>query len=81
MSLTRYEGVMESVTYEVIRRREFKRHARQTLLRQGQSRFGPADAETRAAIEAIDDLDRLDQLLELDRMLRATSWDELLAMP
>ena len=72
---------MESVTYEVIRKREFKRHARQTLLRQGQSRFGPADAETRAAIEAIDDLDRLDQLLELDRMLKATSWDELLAMP
>jgi hypothetical protein len=79
--LTRYEGVMESVTYEVIRKREFKRHARQTLLRLGQSRFGPADAETRAAIEAIDDLDRLDQLLDLDRILRATSWDELLAMP
>jgi hypothetical protein len=77
--VTRYEGVMESVTYEVIRKREFKRHARQTLLRQGQSRLGPADAETRARIEAIDDLDRLDQLLDLDRMLRASSWDELLA--
>ncbi len=79
--LTRYGGVMESVTYEVIRKREFKRHARQTLLRLGQSRFGPAGAETRAAIEAIDDLDRLDQLLDLDRILKATSWDELLAMP
>lgn len=53
--------------------------ARKILLRQGGKRFGPPDARTREAIEAITDIDRLEQLTE--RLLDVSSWDELLATP
>jgi len=51
--------------------------ARDVLFRQGRIRFGRLDKSTRAAIEAIDDLDRLEQLSE--RLLTAASWADLLA--
>jgi len=51
--------------------------ARAVLFRLGRIRFGRLDKATRAAIEAIDDLDRLKQLSE--RLLTATSWADLLA--
>jgi hypothetical protein len=47
------------------------------ILRQGQSRFGPPDAQVLTAVEAIQDLERLEQLS--DRLLTAASWAELLA--
>lgn len=50
--------------------------ARKILLRQGTKRFGSPDARTRSAIEAIADVDRLEQLTE--RLLDVSSWDELL---
>jgi hypothetical protein len=52
--------------------------ARRLLLRQGTRRFGTPDAATIAAIEAIDDVDRLESLT--DRILDATAghWSELL---
>jgi len=52
---------------------------RRVLLRQGRARFGPPDAATSAAIEALDDPDRLEALA--DRLLDAsvTDWTELLA--
>jgi hypothetical protein len=46
------------------------------LLRLGRIRFGEPTEATRAAIKAIDDLRRL-QLLTL-RIVKATSWDDLL---
>jgi hypothetical protein len=46
------------------------------LLRLGRVRFGEPTESTRATIEAIDDLRRL-QLLTL-HILKATSWDDLL---
>jgi hypothetical protein len=51
--------------------------ARKLLIRMGRIRFGRLPRTTRATIEAIDDLDRLERLA--DRILTATSWDELLA--
>jgi hypothetical protein len=51
--------------------------AQRLILRLGQTRFGPPDAEDRAAIEAIQDVDRLEQLSE--RLLTVASWAELLA--
>jgi predicted transposase YdaD len=51
--------------------------ARKVLFRQGRIRFGRLDKPTRAAIEAIDDLDRLERLSE--RLLTAASWADLLA--
>jgi hypothetical protein len=65
----------ESTTYQAILADEAKR----IMLRQGTKRFGPPHARTRAAIEAITDVDRLEQLTE--RLLDVSSWDELLATP
>jgi hypothetical protein len=48
-----------------------------TIIRLGRMRYGRLPRATRAAIEAIDDLDRLRHLS--DRVLTATSWDDLLA--
>ena len=50
--------------------------ARTILLRLGEVRFGKPDKSIRAAIEAIDDLDRLEKLTE--RILSAKSWRELI---
>lgn len=52
------------------------REARRFLLRLAVRRFGPPNARARAALEAIDDPDRLEQLGE--RVLEVGGWDELL---
>jgi predicted transposase YdaD len=51
--------------------------ARSILIRQGRKRWGEPDERILAGIAAISDLDRL--ALLLDRILDASSWDELLA--
>ena len=51
--------------------------ARNAVLRLGKKRFGPAPAGVEAAIQAVTDRDRLEQIAE--RVLDATSWDDLLA--
>jgi hypothetical protein len=53
--------------------------AREILFRLGRLRFGRLDKATRSAIEAIDDLERLERLNE--RILTATNWRDLLAEP
>ena len=52
--------------------------ARRVLLRQGSLRFGAPDAAVVAAIEAIDDVDRLESLT--DRLVDAATgdWNDLL---
>lgn len=69
----------ESTTYQAIIAKGQAVEAIKILLRQGGKRFGPPDALTRATIEAIADIDRLEQLTE--RLLDVSSWDELLATP
>ena len=49
--------------------------AKRILLRQGRKRFGRAKVDIKARIEALSDLNRLEQLV--DRVLDATSWDDL----
>jgi hypothetical protein len=49
---------------------------RSTLLRQGRLRFGPPPESAQSAIQAIDNLGKLEQLTE--RLLTASSWQELL---
>jgi predicted transposase YdaD len=49
---------------------------RRALLRVGTARLGPPDDNIRSRIEAINDLDSLDRLM--DRMLTALNWTELL---
>ena len=53
--------------------------ARRFLRRQGTRRFGKPDAHIEAALDAIADLERLEQLSE--RVLEVTAWEELLAQP
>jgi predicted transposase YdaD len=74
------QGVLsmeESVTYQAILKRGGIAEARRTLLRIGTKRFGAPDADTQAAITALNDLNRLEELHE--RALDVSSWQELLA--
>jgi hypothetical protein len=76
------EGVQnmeESVTYQKILKKGRAEEAKRILKRQGSRRFGKSDAHIEAAIDAIADLDRLEQLS--DRVLEVTGWEELLAQP
>jgi predicted transposase YdaD len=80
------KNMQESATYQAILRRGRNegvvegriREAQRLLHRQGTKRFGEPDAGTAAALEAIQDIDRLETLCEriLDADLQ--SWDELL---
>ena len=71
----------ESVTFQAIleegeqtgRIKELHR----VILRLGRRRFGEADEATRQQIEAIRDIDRLEDLSE--QLVIVSSWDELMA--
>src|SRR5271157_140006 len=77
------QNMKESVTYQKIlregRAEGRAEEAKRILKRQGSKRFGKPDAHIEAAIDAITDLDRLEQLS--DRVLEVTGWEELLAQP
>jgi hypothetical protein len=49
------------------------------LTRQGTQKFGPPGSSITAALEAINDLARLERICE--RIFDATSWDDLMATP
>jgi hypothetical protein len=51
--------------------------AKRILHRFGESRLGPPDPASQAALEAVEDVERLEALL--DRVLSASSWEDLLA--
>jgi len=53
--------------------------ARKTLLLVGRSRLGEPEADVTAALQAIDDLEKLEQLIV--RVLEVNTWQELLGMP
>jgi hypothetical protein len=55
-------GMEESATYQAIVRRGRAEEARHLLLLQGEAKFGRPDAATRAAIEGIGELARLEEL-------------------
>lgn len=69
-------GMEESTTYQAIIKKGRLSEARQMLLRQGRKLFGPADDATEAALNAIEDVEVLEQLGE--RVLEVGSWQELL---
>jgi hypothetical protein len=72
-------GMRESVAYDLIMDEGRVEEAQKMILRQGRIRWGDASEETRAALIKIDDLDRLERMG--DRVLSATSWQELLDTP
>jgi len=53
--------------------------AKRILLLLDRKRFGPPKAAIKRKIEAITELDRLDQLV--DRVLEAKSWAEVMPLP
>jgi hypothetical protein len=65
-----------STTYDAILRKGALKGRREMLLRQGRVRMGAPDKKIIAAVNSIDDLERLDALAE--RVLVAGSWAELL---
>jgi hypothetical protein len=64
------EGIAEGKAKGLLER------ARKDLLRVGRKKLGPPSEAVASAIGAIDDLDRLDSLLE--RVFEVSTWDELL---
>ena len=66
----------ESTYYQGIVSKGQLKEAKRLLLRMGQAKFGPPDPALAAAIEAMSDLGRLEDLTE--RLLLVSSWQELL---
>jgi len=73
------QNMKESVTYQKILREGRAEEAKRILKRQGSKRFGKPEPLIEAALDAIADLERLEQLS--DRVLEVTGWEELLAQP
>jgi predicted transposase YdaD len=75
-------GIEESSVYQGIfakgRAEGRAEEARDALLRLGGKKLGKPSERVQTRLDAIDDLDRLNALLE--RILDVSSWDELLAV-
>jgi predicted transposase YdaD len=69
-------GMEESTTYQAIIKKGRLSGVREVLFRLGRKRFGPADDATEAALNAIDDVQQLQELSE--RVYEVGSWQELL---
>jgi uncharacterized membrane protein len=70
------KGLEESTTYqEIVTEGEIKA-LRKAILRLGQIRFGAPPRAVRKAINALEDLGRLEQLM--DRVVQVGGWEELL---
>jgi hypothetical protein len=72
-------AMRDSIIYEAILDQGRLDWAQRNLLRQGRIQCGEPNEETRQAVLAITDLERLEQLSE--RLLKVTTWQELLQTP
>ncbi|MCI0459537.1 MAG: hypothetical protein L0Z62_21520 [Gemmataceae bacterium] len=72
-------AMQESDTYLAIVDEGREKQAKKDLLLLGTQRFGPADEAVRAKLNAITDLERLDR--QVERLLKASSWQDLLDTP
>jgi hypothetical protein len=77
--LSGVSAMKESATCQAILDEGRAEGEKKVLLLVGSKRFGPPDARTRAAPEAVDSVERLERLSE--RVLEVGSWEELLASP
>jgi hypothetical protein len=69
----------ESMTYQAIVRKSRLAEARRFLFLIGEEQLGPPSEAARTAVNALEDVDRLEQLGK--RLLHVDSWEELLARP
>ncbi len=72
-------AMRESDTYMAIIDEGREEEAKKLILLMGRERFGPADEQVKTKLSAITDLDRLEGLSL--KLLRASSWPELLDVP
>jgi hypothetical protein len=72
-------GMKESVTYQAIVQEGRVEEAQRMLLLMGAAILGRADKRAKAAIQAIADVERLEELAR--RAPKASSWQELLGLP
>jgi hypothetical protein len=72
-------AMRESTTYMAIIDEGRETEVKRLIFLQGEDRFGPADEASRARINAMTDLDRLEALAR--RLLNVASWSELLQLP
>jgi hypothetical protein len=78
--LQEVQSMEESSTYQLLISRGQVREARALLLRVGRLKFKQdADGTTKAALDGMTDLERLERLHE--RLLSVNSWQELLSSP
>jgi predicted transposase YdaD len=77
--LQRVLGMKESVTYQAIVAEGALEEAQKMLLLVGSKPFGPPDRATRAAVQAIGDVQKLEELVQ--RVFDVASWQELLGQP
>jgi hypothetical protein len=73
------QAMRESSAYQLILEEGAAEGAQKILLGLGRKRFGQPDEATRAAVVAITDFARLEQLVE--RVYDTSSWEELLQTP
>jgi hypothetical protein len=69
-------GMEDSVTYQAIIRKGRLSEARHFLFRLAEKRFGPADEDSAAVVNAIAEVERLEELGE--RVHEVGGWQELL---
>lgn len=67
----------DSETYQAILEEGRMEELHRTILRLGRERFGEPDESTRQRIEALTDIDRLEELSV--RLLKVAGWEKLLA--
>jgi predicted transposase YdaD len=75
--IPRGEQMKESTTYMATLEEGAVAEARKILMKQGRIRFGGTPLQVVARLEDIENVERLEELSE--RLLTASSWDELLA--
>lgn len=71
--------MLESDTYRAILEEGAIKHAREIVLRLGQKKFGPPNDDVVTAIKGIENLERLERLIE--GYTEVSSWQELLQLP
>ena len=67
----------ESATYLEIVDEGREKQTKRLILLLGRPHFGPADAQTEAALQAISDMDRLERIIQ--RVEQAADWHDLLS--
>ena len=75
--LTRVQAMEDSATYQLIVERGWLQEVRKLILKFGPDTLPPPPENVRRRIEAIEDLETLEQMLH--RLGQANSWEELLA--